>query len=50
MLEFIKEFWEFLKVRKKYWLFPIIFILNLFVFLIVLGQGSVFAPFVYTIF
>ena len=50
MLDFIKEFWEFLKVRKKYWLFPIIFILTLFGALIVLGQGSVFAPFVYTIF
>jgi hypothetical protein len=50
MIEFIKEFWEFLIVRKKYWLYPIIFILTLFGALIVLGQGSVFAPFVYTIF
>jgi|TARA_B110000971_G_scaffold198297_1_gene214797 hypothetical protein len=50
MIEFIKEFFEFLKVRKKYWLFPIIIILALFGSLIVLSQGSVVAPFIYTIF
>jgi|TARA_B110000977_G_C11042623_1_gene479391 hypothetical protein len=50
MIEFIKEFFEFLKVRKKYWLFPIIIILVLFGGLIVLSQGSVIAPFIYTIF
>jgi len=50
MLEFIKEFWEFLKVRKKFWLFPIIIVLALFGMLIVLSQGSVVAPFIYTIF
>ena len=50
MIDFIKEFWEFLKVRKKYWLLPIIMVLFLFGFLIVLSQGSVIAPFIYTIF
>ena len=45
MIDFIKEFWEFLKVRKKYWLLPIILILVLFGGLIVLTQGSVVAPF-----
>ncbi len=50
MIDFIKEFWEFLKVRKKYWLLPIILILVLFGGLIVLTQGSVVAPFIYTIF
>jgi len=50
MIEFIKEFWEFLKLRKKYWLFPIIFILVLFGTLIVLTQGSAVAPFIYAIF
>jgi hypothetical protein len=50
MLSFIKEFTEFLKVRKKYWLLPIIIILALFGVLIVLSQGSVVAPFIYTIF
>ena len=50
MIDFIKEFWEFLKVRKKFWLLPIIIILVLFGGLIVLSQGSAVAPFIYTIF
>jgi len=50
MIDFIKEFWEFIKVRKKYWLLPIIIVLVLFGFLIMLGQGSVVAPFIYSIF
>tara|TARA_B100000768_G_scaffold158767_1_gene157489 strand:+ start:518 stop:670 length:153 start_codon:yes stop_codon:yes gene_type:complete len=50
MIEFIKEFWEFLTNRKKYWLFPIVFVLVFFGILIVLSQGSVVAPFIYTIF
>ena len=50
MISIIKEFWEFLKVRKKYWLFPILIVLALFGALIVLTQGSVVAPFIYTIF
>ena len=45
---FLKEFWDFLKERKKYWLFPILFILLIFGTLIVLSQGSVVAPFIYT--
>ena len=49
-MEFLIEFWEFLKVRKKYWLFPIIIVLVLFGGLIILSQGSVVAPFIYTIF
>tara|TARA_B100000902_G_scaffold294400_1_gene281057 strand:- start:968 stop:1117 length:150 start_codon:yes stop_codon:yes gene_type:complete len=49
-MNFIKEFWEFLKVRKKYWLLPIIIVLALFGSLIVLTQGSAVAPFIYTIF
>ena len=47
---FIKEFWEFLKIRKKYWLLPIILVLVLFGGLIILSQGSAIAPFIYTIF
>ena len=47
---FLKEFWDFLKARKKYWLFPIFIVLVLFGALIVLSQGSVVAPFIYTIF
>ena len=50
MLSFLKEFWEFLRERKKYWLFPIIIVLTLFGVLIVLSQGSAVAPFIYTIF
>ena len=50
MLDFIKEFWEFLRERKKYWLLPIILVLAIFGTLIVLSQGSAVAPFIYTIF
>ena len=50
MIDFLKEFWEFLNERKKYWLLPIIIVLALFGTLIVLSQGSAVAPFIYTIF
>ena len=49
-MEFLKEFWEFFKVRKKYWLLPVIIVLVVIGGLIILGQGSVVAPFIYTIF
>jgi len=49
-VEFLKEFWEFLKERKKYWLIPILIVLVLFGGLIVLSQGSAIAPFIYTMF
>ena len=49
-MSFIKEFWNFLKVRKKFWLLPIILVLALFGGLIILSQGSAVAPFIYTIF
>ena len=49
-MSFIKEFCEFLRVRKKYWLLPIIIVLFIFGALIVLTQGSAVAPFIYTIF
>jgi hypothetical protein len=49
-MSFLEEFWEFLKVRKKYWLFPIIIVLVLFGGLLVISQGSAVAPFIYTIF
>ena len=50
MFEFFKEFWDFLKVRKKYWLLPIFIVLALFGSLIALSQGTAVAPFIYTIF
>jgi len=49
-VEFLKDLWGFLKVRKKFWLLPIILILLLFGVLIVLSAGSAIAPFIYTIF
>tara|TARA_B100000780_G_scaffold266492_1_gene222758 strand:+ start:579 stop:728 length:150 start_codon:yes stop_codon:yes gene_type:complete len=49
-MSFLIEFWEFLNVRKKYWLLPILLVLVLFGGLIVLSQGSAIAPFIYTIF
>ena len=49
-MDFLIEFWEFLKVRKKYWLLPILLVIVLFGGLIVLSQGTAVAPFIYTIF
>ncbi len=49
-MSFLKEFWEFLRIRKKYWLIPILVVLVLFGGIIVLSQGSAVAPFIYTIF
>ena len=49
-MEFLKEFLEFLKVRRKYWLIPIIIVLVVFGGLIIFSQGSTFAPFIYTVF
>jgi hypothetical protein len=49
-MDFLIEFFEFIKVRKKYWLLPIIIILVFFGGLIVLSQGSAVAPFIYTLF
>jgi hypothetical protein len=47
---FLKEIWDFMRVRKKYWLLPILVMMVLFGGLIVLTQGSAIAPFIYTIF
>ncbi len=47
---FLAEFWEFLRVRKKYWLLPVLIVSLLFGGLIVLTQGSAVAPFIYTLF
>ncbi len=46
----LKEFWDFLKVRKKWWLTPIVLVLLLLASLIVFTQGSALSPFVYTLF
>jgi Family of unknown function (DUF5989) len=50
MLSFFREFWSFLRVRKKYWLIPIFVMMVIFGGLIVLTQGSAVAPFIYTLF
>lgn len=49
-MSFLVEFWEFLRVRKKYWLLPILLVLLFFGGLIILVQGSAVAPFIYTLF
>lgn len=47
---FLREFWAFLHVRKKYWLLPVLIVMVLFGGLIVLTKGSAVAPFIYTLF
>jgi len=49
-MDIFKDLWGFLKVRKKFWLLPIIITLLLFGALIVLTSGSAIAPFIYTLF
>ena len=49
-MSFVREFWTFMRVRKKFWLLPIFVMMILFGGLIVLTQGSAVAPFIYTIF
>ena len=49
-LSIVKEFWDFLKVRKKWWITPIVVVLVLLGTLIVFSQGSALAPFIYTLF
>jgi competence protein ComGC len=49
-MEFLKDFWGFLKERKKFWLLPILIVLLLFGALIILTSGSAVAPFIYTLF
>jgi hypothetical protein len=50
MLSFIAELWSFIRIRKKYWLLPVILMLAVFGGLIVLAKGSAVAPFIYTLF
>jgi uncharacterized membrane protein YqiK len=50
MIEFLKDFWQYMGQRKKWFLIPVIIILLLLGLLIILGSGSAIAPFIYTIF
>ncbi len=49
-LSILKEFWNFLKVRKKWWLVPIVFFLLMLGVLLVAAKGSALAPFIYSLF
>ncbi len=49
-MDFLIEFWAYLRARKKFWLLPLFAMLLLFGGLVVLSQGSAVAPFIYTIF
>lgn len=50
MLDLLKDLWDFMRERKKFWLAPIVILLLLLGVLVVLGQGSAVAPFIYTLF
>ena len=50
MFDLLKDLWDFLRERKKFWLAPIVVVLLLLGALIVLSQGSAVAPFIYTLF
>jgi hypothetical protein len=50
MLDLMRDLWEFMRVRKKFWLSPIIFVMVLLGALLVVAQGSAIAPFIYTLF
>jgi len=49
-MSFLKDFWMYLRVRRKFWLLPILVMMVILGGLIVLSQGSAVAPFIYTIF
>ena len=49
-MSFLKEFWAFMRVRKKFWLWPIMIMMVLLGAMIVMAQGSAVAPFIYTLF
>lgn len=50
MLELFKDLWAFMKVRKKFWLVPLVLVLVMLGALLVFAQTSVVAPFIYTLF
>jgi len=50
VLELLGDLWDFLRERKKFWLLPIILVLLLFGSLLIFAQGSVVAPFIYSLF
>ena len=50
MMEFMKDMWDFMRERKKFWLAPIVIVMVLLGGLLVFAQGSAVAPFIYTLF
>jgi len=49
-LSILKEFWDFMRIRKKYWLMPIVIFLVLLGLLVVFTEGTAIAPFIYALF
>jgi hypothetical protein len=49
-MDFLAEFWRFMRARKKFWLLPILLMMVVFGGLIILSKGSAVAPFIYTLF
>lgn len=49
-MSFLAEFWKFLRVRKKFWLLPLVTIILIFGLLLILAESSALAPFIYTLF
>jgi len=50
MMPLLSELWDFMRVRKKFWMLPILVMLLMFGALIILAKGSAVAPFIYTVF
>jgi hypothetical protein len=49
-MHFLFEFWRYLRVRKKFWLLPVLLLMAIFGGAVVMSQGSAVAPFIYTVF
>ena len=49
-MEFLSEFWLYMRTRKKFWLLPVMIVVGLFGSLVVLTKGTAVAPFIYTLF
>ncbi len=49
-MSFLAEFWQFMRARKKFWMFPLVLLTLIFGGLVVLTKGSAIAPFIYTLF
>jgi hypothetical protein len=49
-MSFLAEFWKFLRIRKKFWLLPLLTVILIFGALLILAESSALAPFIYTLF